>query len=192
MSVTVGILTVSDRAAANQYESGDLSGPAVEQSIMQIVSSLNEEKTADRDLVACTVTEKTIVPDDSNIITQTLLSWCQTPNAMDEDNDDNNHKTANGPPDLVFTTGGTGFAPRDVTPEATRKALDREMRGLVEWAQAECAVIQPLATLSRGTAGICGKTIVVNLPGNPNGVGQVLGILFPLLLHAVEDLRGGS
>ena len=93
---------------------------------------------------------------------------------------------------LVLTTGGTGLAPRDVTPEATRSVLDREAPGIAEAMRAETARIQPLAWLSRAVAGQRGTTLVVNLPGNPKAVRECLDVLLPLLPHAIKTSTGGG
>lgn len=91
--------------------------------------------------------------------------------------------------DIIFTSGGTGFSPRDVTPEATLPILDRECTGLMSWVSGVCSTIQPLAALSRGTAGIRNDTMIVNLPGNPRGVHETMSVVFPIVLHAVCDLQ---
>lgn len=94
--------------------------------------------------------------------------------------------------DLVLTSGGTGLAPRDVTPEATRSVLDREAPGIAEAMRAETARLQPLAWLSRAVAGQRGTTLVVNLPGNPKAVRECLDVLVPMLPHALKLSAGGG
>ena len=92
--------------------------------------------------------------------------------------------------DLVLTTGGTGFAPRDNTPEATRAVMQREAPGIVEAMRRETAVKTPMAMLSRGIAGISGNTLIVNLPGSPKAVEECFDVIRPVLRHAVDLIRG--
>ncbi len=94
--------------------------------------------------------------------------------------------------DLVVTTGGTGFAPRDVTPEATRRVIDREAPGLVELLRSVDRERVPTSILSRGVAGVAARTIVVNLPGSTGGVRDGIAALAPVLGHAVDQVRGGG
>jgi molybdenum cofactor synthesis domain-containing protein len=121
-------------------------------------------------LPVTTTTSVIIVPDDSEAIQSQLRVWSK----------EKMH--------LILTTGGTGFSPRDVTPEATRSVLDQECAGLMAFCTTECSRFQPLSSLSRGTAGILGKTLIVNLPGNPKGVAEIVPILLPILLHGLVDL----
>ena len=94
--------------------------------------------------------------------------------------------------DIVFTTGGTGFAPRDVTPEATKAVIEREAPGICEAVRAKSLEITDKAMLSRAVSGIRGKTLVVNLPGSPKAVRESLEIVMPVLSHAVETLSGNT
>lgn len=94
--------------------------------------------------------------------------------------------------DVVLTTGGTGFAPRDVTPEATVSVLDRNAPGLAELLRAEGMKKVPTAALGRGVAGIHNATLIVNLPGSPAAVRDGMEVLLPLLPHAIALLRGES
>ena len=95
-----------------------------------------------------------------------------------------------GRAEVVLTTGGTGLGPRDVTPEATRAVLDREAPGIAEALRAASLAVTPFAMLSRAVAGLVGKVLVVNLPGNPKAVGEEWVVLEPVLRHAVETAAG--
>jgi molybdopterin adenylyltransferase len=92
--------------------------------------------------------------------------------------------------DLVLTSGGTGLAPRDVTPEATRAVIDREAPGIAEAMRAQTAQFQRLAWLSRAVAGTRGRSLVINLPGNPKAVRECLDVLTPMLPHALKLASG--
>jgi len=117
----------------------------------------------------------TIVPDDRQTIEQTLLRLC-----------DEQHC------DLVLTTGGTGLGPRDVTVEATQAILDTVVPGIMEAARDFGQGRNPYAMLSRGCAGLRGRTLIVNLPGSTNGVRESLAALLPGLFHAFKMMRGGG
>jgi molybdopterin adenylyltransferase len=94
--------------------------------------------------------------------------------------------------DLIFTTGGTGLTPDDVTPEATRAVIERDAPGFAEAMRAEGARHTPLGILSRGVSGVAGRTLIVNFPGSPKAIDQLFGVLAPTLAHAVRTLRGDS
>lgn len=92
--------------------------------------------------------------------------------------------------DFIFTTGGTGIGPRDVTPEATRQVIEKEVHGIGELLRAESLKFTKMAALSRGTAGTVENTLIVNLPGSPKAVRECMEILMPVLQHAPDMLQG--
>ena len=94
--------------------------------------------------------------------------------------------------DLVLTCGGTGVTPTDVTPEATRDVLDREIPGMEEAMRAASVAVTPMAMLSRAAAGVVGESVVVNLPGSPKGAVENLEVVRPVLVHAIDQVRGGD
>lgn len=118
------------------------------------------------------ISHQDIVPDELDEITAVLLRWCQ--------------EGAN----LILTTGGTGLAPRDVTPEATRRVIEREAPGIAEALRAESLKVTRHAMLSRGIAGTRGQTLIINLPGNPKAVVENMAVLLPVLPHALALLTG--
>jgi molybdenum cofactor synthesis domain-containing protein len=92
--------------------------------------------------------------------------------------------------DLILTTGGTGVAPRDVTPEATREVIDRDLPGMSEAMRAESLKKTPHAMISRAAAGIRKQTLIVNLPGSPRAVRENLAVILPALIHAIKKIKG--
>ena len=118
---------------------------------------------------------ESVVPDERNVIAGTLIVWCDEVGL-----------------DLVLTTGGTGFAPRDVTPEATKDVVEREAPGLAEAMRAEGLKVTPHAMLSRAVAGIRGSTLIVNLPGSPKAAQEGLEVILSAIPHGMEILKGAA
>jgi molybdopterin adenylyltransferase len=117
---------------------------------------------------------KSIVPDEREQIAATLREWS-----------DEKHLQ------LILTTGGTGLAPRDVTPEATRSVIEREAQGIAEAMRFNSLRYTPMAMLSRGIAGVRGHTLIINLPGSPKAVKECLEYILPVLPHAINLLIEG-
>ncbi len=121
-------------------------------------------------MVGWSISHYSVIPDDFDAIVHTLIAWC--------DQDVN----------LILTSGGTGFAPRDITPEATRQVIVREAPGIAEALRAASLKITQHAMLSRAVAGIRGQTLIVNMPGSPKAVRENLDVLLPILPHALDLL----
>jgi len=123
--------------------------------------------------VGAEVSSYEVLPDERPLIAATLARLADS-----------------GEIDLILTTGGTGVAPRDVTPEATREVIDRELPGMAEAMRAESLKKTPHAMISRAVAGIRKQTLMVNLPGSPRAVRENLAVILPALTHAIEKIKG--
>ena len=152
---TIGILTLSDKGSRGERE--DLSG----QVIRDIVAPLGK------------VTHYRVIPDDVDVIVETLVDWVDSENV-----------------DLILTTGGTGLSPRDVTPEATARVLDWEIPGMAEAMRVASMQKTPHAMLSRAKVGVRRQSMIINLPGSPKGVRENLEVVMPALEHGLKKLKG--
>lgn len=120
-----------------------------------------------------TVEAYEIIPDETDIIVKKLIEYADVKRL-----------------DLIVTTGGTGVTPRDVTPEATRSVIERELPGMSEAMRAESLKKTPNAMISRAVCGIRGQSLIVNLPGSPKAVRENLAVVMPALNHTIEKIKG--
>lgn len=123
--------------------------------------------------IGATVTLYEIIPDELELLKEKLIQYCLEA-------------------DLVLTTGGTGLAPRDITPEATLAIIEREVPGIAEAMRAEGLKKTNRSMLSRAVAGVRGKALIVNLPGSPKGVRESLAAVLDVLPHAIEKIQGST
>lgn len=121
----------------------------------------------------CEIKFYEVVPDEKDIIKEKLTKMCDELSL-----------------DLILTCGGTGFSPRDVTPDATREVIDKDVPGIPEIMRTDGRKHTPRAMLSRAVAGIRKKSLIINLPGSERGVRESLEIIIPVLPHAIEILQG--
>ncbi|XP_043716434.1 molybdopterin biosynthesis protein CNX1 [Telopea speciosissima] len=157
----VAVLTVSDTVAAGAGP--DRSGPRA----VSFVNSSSER------LGGAQVVATAVVPDEVSKIRDALKQWSDIDKV-----------------ELILTLGGTGFTPRDVTPEATKSVIEKETPGLLYVMMQESLKVTPFAMLSRSAAGIRGSTLIINMPGNPNAVVECMEALLPALKHALKQIRG--
>ena len=157
------VITLSDRASRGEYN--DESGT-------RIVHCLKAQ--ADKERIAFK-TERTLIPDDANQLAATI------------------HRLTNQEPvDVIFTTGGTGIGPRDITPDTLAPMFDKTLPGIMELIRVKYALKNPRAALSRGVAGTIKQTLVFTLPGSKKAVDEYCQIIMPLLIHALEMLHGDN
>ena len=123
--------------------------------------------------IGATVVNYEILPDEKNILREKLIALCSSS-------------------DIIFTTGGTGLTPRDITPETTLEVIEKEVPGIAEAMRLEGLKKTPYAMLSRAVAGIRGKTLIINLPGSPKAVRENLEAILRTLPHAVEKIKGST
>lgn len=159
--VKVAILTVSDTVSSGAGP--DRSGPRA----VSVVNSSSEK------LGGATVVATAVVSDEVDKIKDILVQWSDVDHV-----------------NLILTLGGTGFTPRDVTPEATKLVIEKEASGLAFVMLQESLKITPFAMLSRATAGVRGSTLIINMPGNPNAVAECMEALLPALKHALKQIKG--
>ncbi len=138
----------------------DTSGPALQRML--------------REKLDAEIAGTALVPDEADRIAGAFREWSSPHQGID----------------LALSTGGTGLAPRDVTPEAALRIIERQHAGLMELVRARCAAITPLTYLSRGVAGTAGRTLIITLPGSERGATECLAALLDILPHAIGTLRG--
>ena len=163
----IAILTISDAGARGERKD-DGSGDAIAAWVAERREGAGTA-TAGADIIV----GRAIIADDVTAIAAQLVAWCDGDVA-----------------DLVLTTGGTGLAPRDHTPEATRAVLEREAPGIAERIRLLSLTTFPRAALSRGLAGVRARTLIINLPGSTSGVRDGLAAIEPIIEHAVRITRG--
>lgn len=159
-NIRIGIVTSSDRASAGEYE--DISGPA-------IIDTLNDYIDGEWEPVYH------VIPDEQDLIEDTLIALSEL----------NGNECC-----LIVTTGGTGPAKRDITPEATEKVCQKMMPGFGELMRQVSLQYVPTAILSRQTAGIRNNSLIVNLPGKPNAIRECLEAVFPAIPYCIDLIDG--
>ncbi len=127
------------------------------------------------DSVGIEIVAQRIIPDEKEVIHQTLVEFCDGDQI-----------------DLVLTTGGTGVSPRDVTPDATRDVVERDIPGMAEEMRRQSGLVTPHAMISRAIVGIRNRTLIINLPGSPRGARENLNAVLPAINHAIEKIQGDT
>jgi molybdenum cofactor synthesis domain-containing protein len=156
----IGLAIVTVSDKSSRGERADAGGPAIREALL--TQQVDFDELAYR-----------IVPDEASAISTTIRDLSESAEI-----------------DLILTTGGTGLAPRDVTPQATLSVIEYEVPGIAEVMRHESVRVTPSGMLSRGVAGVCNRTLVVNLPGNPKAVRETLAAIAAALPHAISTLRG--
>ena len=123
--------------------------------------------------LGATIMERMVVSDDLDPLAHTLSEFASRPDV-----------------NLIVTTGGTGLGPRDNTPEATQRIIEREVPGIAEAMRAESLKVTPMAMISRGVCGVRSGTLIINLPGSPKAVKETFAVIVPVLSHALDLLAG--
>ena len=159
-NISVKIITLSDRAYQGKYE--DKSGSLIEEMLTAFFKENGIEAKMDKNLI----------PDEAEMLTESVL------NAVGQNTD------------LIFTTGGTGISPRDITPDVIKPLLDKEIPGIMEFIRVKYGMKFPNAILSRGIAGVANNTIIYTLPGSVKAVKEYLDEIIPTLLHSLKMLQG--
>jgi len=157
-----------------------MSGVIIKAAVITVSDSrgLDDDPSGDKIVELLTSSDAEIIVRRS--VTDDLVHLRDTLQSLAERDDIN----------LIMTTGGTGFGPRDNTPEATRAVIEREAPGMAEAMRRETAVKTPMSMLSRGICGIRGDTLIINLPGSPKGVKECFEVICPVLHHAIDLIRG--
>lgn len=165
-AMRAAVLTVSDRCSRG--EAVDTSGPALGRLLC--------------DRLGAVIVATRCIPDEGSVLEATFREWCHP---------------SPGPSaeplagiDLIVSTGGTGLSPRDITPEAALRVIERVHPGLMELARLRCLNRTPRTFLSRGVAGTAGRTLILTLPGSERGATEMLEALLDVLPHAIDSLRG--
>lgn len=162
-SIDCRIITLSDRASAGSYSDES----------SRVIARYAEELAA-KETYNCKIGFD-LLPDDATLLEEKIIYYTHT-----------------SPVDVIFTTGGTGIGPRDITPDTIAPMLERTLPGVMELVRVKYGLTNPKAMLSRSIAGIIKKTLVFTLPGSPKAAAEYCEVIMPLLKHAIEMLHGDN